>query len=213
MTTTINPANRVRKSLSDQLDRLDQILDGLADGLNQAVATAVEGAVKAALVEVITITELHQCLQPALRAQDYRTSDAETEGARPTWARCLVNGVKRALGGVAQMANQAWAWVSRTVVQVANGGWNRLRQTCSWLASGISAIWHKLMAIIARARPLRTPLLVGLGVGTGVGLASLATGTGLAPLVSGLVGLAGSVAAGLVGALRWTLGAMEPGPA
>ena len=42
-TTTTN--GRVRKSLAEQIDRLDQILDGLANGLNEAVAMVVREAV------------------------------------------------------------------------------------------------------------------------------------------------------------------------
>ena len=54
MTTTLNPSanpnGRSRKSLADQIDRLDQILDGLADGLNEAVASAVKQATASNLV-------------------------------------------------------------------------------------------------------------------------------------------------------------------
>jgi hypothetical protein len=40
MTTVVN-GKAERKSLAQQIDRLDLILDGLADGLNEAVADAV----------------------------------------------------------------------------------------------------------------------------------------------------------------------------
>jgi hypothetical protein len=54
--TTTN--GKPRKQLSDQLDRLDGIIDALADGLNQAVIDAArEGtrlAVKDAIVEIMT---------------------------------------------------------------------------------------------------------------------------------------------------------------
>ena len=57
MTTTLNPSvntnGRSRKSLADQIDRLDQILDGLADGLNEAVASAVKQAVAVAVQEAV----------------------------------------------------------------------------------------------------------------------------------------------------------------
>ena len=48
-TTNVNANGRIRKSLAEQLDRLDLILDGLADGLNEAVATAVKEAVGVAV--------------------------------------------------------------------------------------------------------------------------------------------------------------------
>src|SRR2546422_122011 len=46
---TTTPNGRVRKSLAEQIDRLDRILDGLADGLNAAVAAAVQEAVRLAV--------------------------------------------------------------------------------------------------------------------------------------------------------------------
>ena len=55
-----------RKQLSDQLDRLDAIIDVLADGLPEAVADACrEGArqaVKDAVVEILTNPELRALL-------------------------------------------------------------------------------------------------------------------------------------------------------
>lgn len=45
-----------RKQLSDQLDRLDGIIDCLADGLNQAVADAVRDGTQAAIQHLIQET-------------------------------------------------------------------------------------------------------------------------------------------------------------
>src|SRR5258706_15071795 len=45
MTAPMMNGTQQRKSLSQQLDRLDSILDGLADSLNGAVADAVRDAV------------------------------------------------------------------------------------------------------------------------------------------------------------------------
>src|SRR5262245_27825863 len=49
MTLTANG----RKSLAEQIDRLDGILDGLAAGLNEAVAAAMKNAVVLAVREAI----------------------------------------------------------------------------------------------------------------------------------------------------------------
>jgi hypothetical protein len=51
MTTTTN--GRDRKSLAEQIDRLDGILDGLAPGLEQAVVAAVQAAVGLAVREAV----------------------------------------------------------------------------------------------------------------------------------------------------------------
>ena len=63
MTTTLTNG-RQRKSLADQIERLDSILDGLSDGLNEAVAAAVKEAVRAVLTEVLTNPELLARLHP-----------------------------------------------------------------------------------------------------------------------------------------------------
>src|SRR6185437_2884730 len=56
-----------RKQLSEQLDRLDSIIDSLAEGLPAAVAEAArEGtraAVKDAIVEILTNPELRTLIQ------------------------------------------------------------------------------------------------------------------------------------------------------
>src|SRR5262249_37167869 len=51
-TITANDRPR-RKTLADQLDRLDRVIDDLSDGLNQAVATAVERGVTAAVQQAV----------------------------------------------------------------------------------------------------------------------------------------------------------------
>jgi len=64
MTATMNPNGKtVRKSLADQIDRLDQILDGLAEGINETMTTAVQDAREGGrpgrpVAEVLTNAEL-----------------------------------------------------------------------------------------------------------------------------------------------------------
>jgi hypothetical protein len=80
-TITTNPNGRARKTLAEQIDRLDAILDGLGDALNEAVAAAVsqaagravKEAVQAVLAEALTNPAhrqraLHVDSQPAPRA-------------------------------------------------------------------------------------------------------------------------------------------------
>ena len=63
MSTTLTNG-RQRKSLAEQIDRLDSVLDGLADGFNEAVATAVKETVHAVLSEVLSNPELLARLHP-----------------------------------------------------------------------------------------------------------------------------------------------------
>ena len=67
MTTTTN--GRERKSLAEQIDRLDGILDGLAQGLEQAVVAAVQAAVGLAVREAVQAVLQEVLANPALRAQ------------------------------------------------------------------------------------------------------------------------------------------------
>src|SRR4051812_27446781 len=53
MSTKTSSNGQVRKSLGEQIDRLDRILDGLAEGLNEAVAAAVQEAVGVAVKEAV----------------------------------------------------------------------------------------------------------------------------------------------------------------
>jgi hypothetical protein len=53
MTTTTMTNDRPRKSLAEQLDRLDAILDGLSDALQGAVADAVQHAVGLAVKDAV----------------------------------------------------------------------------------------------------------------------------------------------------------------
>src|SRR5581483_3165925 len=66
--TTSMTNGRARKSLAEQIDRLDAILDGLADALNgavaQAVTEAVAVAVKAAVAETLTNPDLRRRIVP-----------------------------------------------------------------------------------------------------------------------------------------------------
>src|SRR5690348_5517405 len=89
-TATIANDKPARKQLSDQLDRLDSILDALSDGLNPAVADAArEGtrlAVKDAVIEIMT--------SPTLRAQLHQATTPESADKPATvenkpgfWAR------------------------------------------------------------------------------------------------------------------------------
>src|SRR5262249_22509626 len=101
--TLTSTVSRPRKSLAEQIDRLDSLLDGLADNLNEAVAPAVRPAlslaVQQAVVEVLTNADLQRLLHPPTppppRAQPPDPPPVQGKGglllgvlglARRTWA-------------------------------------------------------------------------------------------------------------------------------
>jgi hypothetical protein len=66
-TTTTNADGRTRKSLAEQIDQLDAILDGLPDALTEAVAAAVSEAVGRAVQEAVLAVLAGALTNPALR--------------------------------------------------------------------------------------------------------------------------------------------------
>jgi hypothetical protein len=81
-----------RKSLSDEIDRLDGILDGLAGGLNEAVAAEVQRTVGAAVSEAV-----RAAVKEALTAPDSAPGAAASpprlrlkDAQRELWASLTV---------------------------------------------------------------------------------------------------------------------------
>lgn len=192
--STANTTNHQpkRKQLSDQLDRLDNILDALSEGLNDAVADAArEGtrqALKDALVEIMT--------DPALRARLHEASapvppPAPPEPTNPPtkpgfWERLKVK------------AGQAAAALGRAASQVADGAERTVQVATDTAANGVRGL--------QRLGSLNKLVLVGLGVGVAVGVASFLAPHALAVAVSGI---SGAVAAGAVQVGVWTRRAMR----
>ena len=92
MTATATSTNGrpQRKLLSEELDRLDSIIDSLAEGLPEAVAAAArEGtraAVKDAIVEIVSNPELRALLQ--MPTAPNTPAASEPNPARPSiWSR------------------------------------------------------------------------------------------------------------------------------
>jgi hypothetical protein len=176
MTATMLPNGKTRKTLADQLDRLDKTLDGLAEALNEAVADAVRdvvgavvrNAVQATLREVFTNPVLHERLCPS----------AAESGAGPQRA-CRCRLLAALVWGRARDALRA-GWAAATAGLVTAGG--RVR-------GALAVCWR-----------WRGPLAGAAGVGMVVGLGCFLGG----PLVSaGVGGLTGFAAALGAKALWW----------
>jgi hypothetical protein len=120
-TTTDNDKPR-RKQLSDQLDRLDGIIDALGEGLNEAVADAArEGtrlALKDAIVEIMTDATLRASLHQATAPEPADEPPLKQEAG--FWAR-LKAGAGRVVQSVRHMAAKAVTRVQRGVKAVVLG--------------------------------------------------------------------------------------------
>src|SRR6516225_8628043 len=80
-TTTTNPNGRTRKSLAEQIDRLDAILDGLSEALQGAVAAAVQEAAGRAVREAVRAVLAETLTDPALRERALHVDSQPTPRA------------------------------------------------------------------------------------------------------------------------------------
>jgi hypothetical protein len=168
--------SKVRKSLSEQIDRLDKILDGLAEGLNGAVADAVTQAVSLAVKEAVqtVLTEVlsNADLRAQLQGSAVAPASPSVAGLPP--ARSIVN------------------WVGTTVTRFASWCSDRLRalaqvgrRTVEQIRRGAADLGTRLWGLRSFTFPLAAALL--LGVATGV--AAYCVGPWLAGVVGGAGGL------------------------
>jgi hypothetical protein len=202
MTTMTN--GQVRKSLAEQIDRLDALLDGLAEGLNElvvaavkeAVEIAVKEAVRSVLTEVLTNPDLLRKLQCA----------AQVPSCEPA-AICepaSVNSVS-----LRQRVSQGCSWIGqrgielcracgekvRVLKQAASDGCGRVVERCNRLVQkagcGAYAAWQQLHVV----RTLKYQLLTALTVGAVCGTGAFFAGPWLGAVVSGVGGFATACAA------------------
>jgi hypothetical protein len=184
METAQTNNGKLRKSLAEQIDRLDAILTGLADALNKsvaaavtaAVAQAVREAVQAVLTDVLTNPELLQLLHGAAAGA------AVPAAAGPGLGACL----RRAGGRVAEGARAARDGCASL--------WGRAWQGLGALGPGLALVHRH-----------RRRVLAATGVGVAAGVVAYLAG----PLLSAaLSALAGFTAALAVRAGRWLYGAL-----
>src|SRR6516225_2189804 len=103
---TVLTNSKVRKSLSEQIDRLDKILDGLAEALNGAVADAVTQAVSLAVKEAVQTVMIEVLSNPDLRAQLQGSTLAPIAAdAYPTIRSTATSPVNRVAQNAAHLAN------------------------------------------------------------------------------------------------------------
>jgi hypothetical protein len=193
---------RVRKSLAEQIDRLDGILDGLADGLNEAVVTAVKEAVGAAVQEAVraVLTELlgNPELLHTIRETLAPLLTAEARTAPPTGAKAT-----GAAGSV--FFSRCWAWTRARLLAAA-------RCLRSWRSRVYTGLRAARMGVCAGGRfigRLWRPLLIALGIGAVVGVGAYLLGPWLSTAAGGLAGFTTSLAVQARMTLRQALGCVN----
>ena len=174
-----------RKQLSDQLNRLDGILDTLADGLPEAVGDAVRTGTQAALQQLLietltnpeTLALLRAALVPPVAAQPIRevAVSAAVEPANPNDSfvarcrrRCRIR--SRSLRAAASRGLQRLKAFVRGCRAAATQTVVRAKAVCR----GLNFAWQ-----------LKKAALIGLGIGAAVVAVSLVSHP-LAAVLSGV---------------------------
>jgi hypothetical protein len=208
-TTTTN--GRTRKSLAEQIDRLDAILDGLADALNEAVADAVKDAVTAAVQEAVHAAVLEVLTNAELRKRLGVTQVPASQPSAPVVV-CLADVARRCWGWLAG----AWG-TAKAVARLAGGKvMEAVHHTVAKARVKVHEVreqarikartgWMLAIALAVLARRFRKHLVVALGVGVLVGIVFYFGGREVASIGCGLAGFTGSLATSAVNRLRRVL--------
>jgi hypothetical protein len=217
MTTTMSAKASGRKTLAEELDRLDSILDHLAENLNEAVTAAVAAAVKEAMptaVQEVVHTAVLEALAEARRQKQAGTTplpNDEPRGpvpvrladrARRCWA-WLVGAAQHAWNTATTVAQAARARALETSHHIVLAGRAKTEQAREQLARHAQVWWTRLLFLATIARRLRRRLLISVGVGVAVGLAAYLAGSVVVPVACGLVSFAISLLAGARELVRW----------
>jgi hypothetical protein len=173
---TVLTNSKVRKSLSEQIDRLDKILDGLAEALNGAVADAVTQAVSLAVKEAVQTVLTEVLANPDLRAQlqGSAVAPANTPVAGLPPARSIVN-------WVGKRVTRFVSWCSARLCALA--------QVCRGTAEQIRRRATDLGTRLWGLRSFMFPVAAALVLGVATGIAAYCAG----PWLAGLIGGAGSL--------------------
>jgi hypothetical protein len=203
MTTANGIANTrtARKSLADQIDRLDGILDGLAEGLNESVADAVKDviaqvvseAVETAVKEVLSSPEL---LRAAL-AQHAPPAPLAQSAMPKTDRRSITDVLKSGWTWLCGKATQTASQVKKTLGQAVSWCVEKVRQGCTavlnrrkgWVASCAGAV-AALGTVGLALWQFRRSCSIALAAGLVIGVVGYLAGPVFCAMISGLSGMA-----------------------
>jgi hypothetical protein len=175
---TVLTNSKVRKSLSEQIDRLDKILDGLAEALNGAVADAVTQAVSLAVKEAVQTVLTEVLSNPDLRSQLQGSAVAPIAAdAYPAIRSTGTSMVSRVAQCAAHLAN----WCTARLHALVQLGRRAVQQ--------VRRIATDLLARVQGLRLFVRPLAAALPLGVATGIAAYCVGPWLAGVVGGAGGL------------------------
>ncbi len=177
-------ARTSRKSLADQIDRLDSILDGLADALNESVADAVKDviaetvrqAVHAAVTEVLSSPDL-------MRAALEKHAPVATLSVPPPAPQPKPPTVKE---NVARIGNRLCDKVKRAASLVKE----KLNAAARLAGTALAVAPMLLRAVAQKVWDFRKPCAVAVGVGVACGAVCYLAGQVFSSIANGAGGAA-----------------------
>jgi hypothetical protein len=211
MSTQTN--GRLRKSLASQLDRHEEIIgrlegtiDALADGLNQAVAMIVQesvtSAVQAAVVEVLSNSELHQRLRQGLKPdQSERPANPVIQAAKHLWG-WLVAGVVHLGSTVASVVRTAWNKTAQFLGACKKSIPGKVASVAGKTRAVVRRGWTEALGVLRFLQPSRKLVLMAVIVGVTLAVCSYWCGPVVSSLVNGVVGFFAALAAGATKVMR-----------
>ncbi len=180
---TLN-ARTARKSLADQIDRLDTILDGLAEALNESVADAVKDviaetvrqAVHAAVTEVLSSPDL-------LRATLEKHAPPPANPMPPPQTQPKPPTLKE---NVARIGNR----LCEKVKQAASLARKSLNAAARRAGTALAVAPLVLRAVAQKVWDFRKPCAVAVGVGVAFGAVCFLGGQLFSSIANGASGAA-----------------------
>jgi hypothetical protein len=203
-TTTIN--GKQRRSLAEQIDRLDGILDGLSDALNESVASAVKDAVGLAVREAVQAVLTELLANPAVRellqgGPPPADDPADLPAGQPA-GNSRGRAVASRLGRWARAAVRAAGAPLRVAARTGELAVQAGRRCLGWCRSRLGPL-----------RRLALPLLAAAGIGALAAVAAYHAGPWLVAKAAGLGGSTAALAVQLVTGVRALLAGLFGGRA
>ncbi len=172
-----------RKSLNDQLDRFDAMLDGLSEAIPQVIAESVREAVEASIREVLSRPEL-------LRAALEKHAPLATLSVPPPAPEAKPPTVEDKVAGIGtrlcEKVKQAASLAKKKLAEVCAGACAAAKQAVK-IAANVPTI---LVAVAKTVWAFRKPCAVAVGVGVVCGAICYLGGQLFASLASGASGAA-----------------------
>ena len=224
MTATTSLNGQPRKQLSDQLDRMDGILDVLEEGLTGAVSEAMKAgtrvAVKEALVEILTHPEFLTAIRgvlpiPAGTAVPVAETEGVAESASGPGRPSLWSRLKAKLATARAATTAVCSRIKGRLIATGNAIRTGLAQTGRSLLGRVGMVKQQIVqmaTVIGVTRVVhnvKRMALLAIGIGTATGVMSLLAPHALAAMASGatavLTMLAVQIGLRSRGLARWAL--------